>query len=255
MGKSPFPSRFYSDRLKAGKQVMAALRVGTSGYAYKEWKGSFYPKELPDRGMLAFYSQQLRTVEINHTFYRMPTEKVLEGWSESVPADFRFVLKANQKITHIQKLRDCGETLRRFLEPASVLARRELLGPILFQLPPTFRADARLLEDFLQLRPQAFRFALEVRHPSWHTEEIYSLLRRHQTALCLAETDKDSPPEITTADFVYARLRRPSYTAQELAAWKERCQAWQQQGLDVYIFFKHEEAGQAPAYARRLLAS
>jgi len=145
---------------------MAELRGGTSGYAYKEWKGSFYPEKLPDREMLGFYGQQLRTVEINHTFYRIPTEKVLEAWAESVPLGFHFVLKANQKITHIQQLRDCGETLRRFLEAASVLARRELLGPILFQLPPTFRADAALLEDFLQLRPRAFRFALEVRHPS-----------------------------------------------------------------------------------------
>lgn len=145
---------------------MAELRGGTSGYAYKEWKGSFYPEKLPDREMLGFYGQQLRTVEINHTFYRIPTEKVLEAWAESVPLGFHFVLKANQKITHIQQLRDCRETLRRFLETASVLARRELLGPILFQLPPTFRADAALLEDFLQLRPRAFRFALEVRHPS-----------------------------------------------------------------------------------------
>src|SRR3989338_2315802 len=121
---------------------MAELRGGTSGYAYKEWKGSFYPEKLPDREMLGFYGQQLRTVEINHTFYRIPTEKVLEAWAESVPLGFHFVLKANQKITHIQQLRDCRETLRRFLETASVLARRELLGPILFQLPPTFRPAA-----------------------------------------------------------------------------------------------------------------
>jgi uncharacterized protein YecE (DUF72 family) len=234
---------------------MGDLRVGTSGYAYKEWKGSFYPEGLPDREMLRFYSRQMRSVEINHTFYRMPTEKVLEGWAESVPAGFHFVLKANQKITHIQKLRDCEETVRRFLEAASVLARRELLGPILFQLPPTFRADAALLEDFLRLRPRAFRFALEVRHASWHSDETYALLRRHGAALCLAETEKGAPPEVTTADFVYVRLRRPSYTPKELAAWKARCQSWQEQGLDVYLFFKHEEAGQAPAYARRLLAS
>jgi len=205
--------------------------------------------------MLGFYSQQLQTVEINHTFYRMPAERVLENWAESVPAGFHFVLKANQKITHIQKLRDSADTLGRFLEAASVLARRELLGPILFQLPPTFRADTGLLEEFLQLRPRAFRFALEVRHPSWHTDETYSLLRRHGAALCLAETEEDTPPEVLTADFVYARLRRPSYTARELAAWKQRCQSWQQQGLDVYVFFKHEEAGQAPAYARRLLSA
>lgn len=234
---------------------MGELRVGTSGYAYKEWKGNFYPKELPDREMLRFYSQQLGTVEINHTFYRMPAEHILEGWAGSVPAGFQFALKANQKITHIQKLRDCGETLRRFLAPAAVLGHGDKLGPVLIQLPPTFRADPALLEEFLQLRPRAFRFALEVRHPSWHTEEVYSLLRRHATALCLAETEKDNPPEVLTADFVYARLRRPTYTAKELAAWKKRCDAWQRQGIDVYVYFKHEEAGRAPAYARQLLAT
>lgn len=234
---------------------MAELRVGTSGYAYKEWKGSFYPEQLPDREMLRYYSQQLGTVEINHTFYRMPTERVLEGWAASVPPGFHFVLKANQKITHIQKLRDCEETLRRFLEAAAVLAQRHLLGPLLFQLPPSFRADPALLEDFLKLRPRAFRFALEVRHASWHTEQIYSLLRRHGAALCLAETEKEGPPEVLTSDFVYVRLRRPFYSAKELAAWKRRFDAWRQQGRDVYVFFKHEEAGQAPAYARQLLSA
>lgn len=232
---------------------MPELRVGTSGYNYKEWKGSFYPQQLPDREMLRFYAQQLPTVEINYTFYRMPSERVLAGWAESVPEGFQFALKANQKITHVQRLHDCESPLRRFLEAASVLADGGHLAPVLIQLPPSFRAEWGVLENFLQLRPQAFRFALEVRHASWYNEQTYSLLRRHRTALCLAETEKDTTPEVLTTDFAYVRLRRPGYTPKELDAWKKRFQTWQRQGLDVYVYCKHEEAGRAPAYARRLL--
>lgn len=234
---------------------MAQLHVGTSGYAYKQWKGSFYPRKLADREMLGFYGQQFPTVEINHTFYRMPTERVLEGWAGSVSAGFHFALKANQRITHVQRLRGSADTVQRFLEVASVLAREDRLGPVLFQLPPSFRADLAVLEEFLQLRPRAFRFALEARHASWHTEETYSLLQRYGAALCLAETDKESPAEILTADFTYVRLRRDSYTPRQLAAWKQRFSNWIQKGIDVYAYFKHEEAGQAPTYARRLLSS
>ncbi len=230
------------------------LRVGTSGYAYKEWKGSFYPEKLPDGAMLRFYSQHFSTVEINHTFYRMPSEHVLVQWAESVPSDFQFALKVNQQITHIQRLRNSGSTLKRFLEVASVLAEGGRLGPVLIQLPPTFRAELNVLEDFLKLRPRAFRFALEVRHPSWHSQETYALLRQYQTALCLAETDKESPPEVFTADFTYIRLRREAYTPKQLSAWRERFELWLRQGMDVYAYCKHEDAGKAPAYARRLLA-
>jgi len=210
---------------------MAELRGGTSGYAYKEWKGSFYPEKLPDREMLGFYGQQLRTVEINHTFYRIPTEKVLEAWAESVPLGFHFVLKANQKITHIQQLRDCRETLRRFLETASVLARRELLGPILFQLPPTFRADAALLEDFLQLRPRAFRFALEVRHPSGTATRLIPCSaataprsawpKRTRTA-----RPKSSPPTLSTPASAGPPTPRRSWPPGSSAARPGSGRAW-----------------------------
>ena len=232
---------------------MARAFVGTSGWAYASWKPKFYPPEVKTAGFLRHYATRLPTTEVNYTFRHLPTEKTAAAWLEATPPGFVFALKASERITHVKRLREPAETLPLFLERAALIGER--LGPILFQTPPTLKRDDDRLAAFLASLPSEQRFALEVRHPSWHTEEIYSLLRRHQTALCLAETDKDSPPEITTADFVYARLRRPSYTAQELAAWKERCQAWQQQGLDVYIFFKHEEAGQAPAYARRLLAS
>ena len=229
---------------------MATLRVGTSGYAYKEWKGNFYPEKLPGREMLRFYGQQFPTVEINHTFYRMPTEKLLAEWAASVPGDFQFALKANQKITHHQKLRDSASTLARFLEVASLLGNQGRLGPVLVQLPPTFRADLKVLEDFLQLRPRAFRFAVEFRHPTWYAEETYLLLRQNGVALCLAETDEQNPPDLLTADFTYLRLRRENYTDRELTAWNQRCQNWVAQGIDVYAYFKHESAGLAPKYAR-----
>ncbi len=244
------PLRFWRRPISASAQ----LRVGTSGYAYKEWKGSFYPEKLPDSEMLRFYGQHFTTVEINHTFYRMPAERILLQWAENVPSGFQFALKVNQKITHIQKLRNCEATLKRFLEVASVLADGDHLGPILVQLPPTFCADLSLLEEFLKLRPRAFRFALEVRHSSWHNEQTYALLRQQQTALCLAETDKESAPEVLTADFTYVRLRRETYADKQLAAWKQRFIAWLGQGVEVYVYLKHEDAGKAPAYARRLIA-
>src|SRR5260370_33950724 len=198
------------------------LRVGTSGYSYKQWKGSFYPEKLPDKEMLSFYAKQFPTVEINHSFYRMPTENVLLQWAQTVPEGFRFALKANQQITHIQRLRNCETTLKRFLEDASVLNDVDDLGPILVQLPPTFKFDRPLLEDFLSLRPPAFHFAFEVRHPSWYTEETYTVLRQHETALCLSETEKQTPPEVLTAGFTYARLRLENYTPKQLPVWKKR---------------------------------
>src|SRR5437879_11211372 len=194
------------------------LLVGTSGYSYKQWKGSFYPEKLPDREMLTSYAKRFSTVEINHRVYRMPTENVLLQWAQTVPEGFRFAMKANQQITHIQRLRNCESTLKRFLEVASVLNDGDHLGPILVQLPPNFKFDRPLLEEFLALRPPAFQFAFEVRHPSWYADETYSVLRQHTTALCLAETEKQTPPDVLTADFTYIRLRMENYTPAQLAA-------------------------------------
>jgi uncharacterized protein YecE (DUF72 family) len=229
------------------------LLVGTSGYSYKEWKGNFYPEKLPDKQMLPFYAKQFSTVEINHSFYRMPTEVALLKWAEAVPPGFRFALKANQRITHIQRLRDCESTLKRFLEVASVLQDGDHLGPILIQLPPNFKFDRPLLEDFLALRPTAFRFAFEVRHPSWYLEDTYEVLRAHDTALCLSETDKQKPPDVITGKFTYVRLRLETYTGEQLAAWKRRIDAWLAEGIDVYAYCKHEDSGTAPRYARALM--
>lgn len=229
--------------------------MGTSGYAYKQWKGSFYPEKLPDREMLSFYGRQFRTVEINHSFYRMPVESMVGKWGERVPDGFQFALKLNQKITHIQKLRGAEDLLKRFLEAAAVLQPQNKLGPILVQVPPAFKADAAVLEGFLNLRPPAFRFAFEVRHPSWHTEETYALLRRHETALCMAETDKEPAPETLTANFAYLRLRKENYAPKELAAWRMKIESWLGQGIDVFAYLKHEDEGKAPAFARRLLGA
>lgn len=203
--------------------------------------------------MLSFYGKQFSTVEINHSFYRMPTEPALLNWAKSVPQGFRFALKANQQITHIKRLRNCQDTLKRFLEVASVLNDGDRLGPILVQLPPTFKFDRPLLEDFLVLRPPAFLFAFEVRHPSWYTDETYAVLRQHETALCLSETEKQTPPDVLTAGFTYARLRLENYTPKQLATWKKRFDAWLAQGIDVYAYCKHEDEGKAPAYAHHIL--
>jgi uncharacterized protein YecE (DUF72 family) len=203
--------------------------------------------------MLSFYAQQFPSVEINNTFYRMPTETTLLNWAKSVPEGFRFALKANQQITHLQRLRGCESALQRFLEAASALNEGDHLGPILVQVPPTFKFDRQLLEDFLALRPRAFLFAFEARHPSWYTDETYAVLRQHETALCLAETDNQSPPDVLTSSFTYVRLRLEDYTPEQLAAWRSRFDRWLEQGVDVYAYCKHEEAGKGPAYARQLL--
>ena len=205
--------------------------------------------------MLPFYSQHFSTVEINNTFYRMPTESLLSKWAGIVPEGFQFALKANQQITHIQRLRNSESTFKRFLEVASVLNDGNHLGPVLVQLPPNFKADPAVLEEFLKLRPPAFRMAFEVRHNSWHTEATYSLLRQYATALCIAETDEEeNPPDVLTADFTYLRLRRENYTDKQLLEWNDRIEAWLRQGVDVFTYFKHEDAGKATVYANRLLA-
>jgi len=205
--------------------------------------------------MLSFYAKQFSTVEINHSFYRMPKEAFLLNWAESVPQGFQFALKANQKITHIQRLRNCEETLKRFLEVASVLNDGDHLGPVLVQVPPNFKFDQPLLEDFLALRPAAFRFAFEVRHDSWYNEETYAVLRKHNTALCLADTDAQDPPEVLTADFAYVRLRRENYTPKQLRDWRKKFDGWLTQGIDAYVYCKHEEEGKGPAFVRMILVS
>ena len=226
------------------------LHVGTSGYSYKEWKGTFYPEGLPEKQMLRFYGERFRAVEINNTFYRMPKASVLESWAAEVPADFKFVLKASQRITHMQRLKDSGDSVSYLLEVAGTLKDR--LGPLLFQLPPFLQKDVPRLRDFLALLPPERRAAFEFRHQSWFEPEVFSLLRDHRVALCIAEAENDlQVPFVSTADWGYLRLRRPDYGDAELKTWVERVR--QQDWRDAFIFFKHEEEGKGPQMASRFL--
>jgi uncharacterized protein YecE (DUF72 family) len=200
--------------------------------------------------MLRFYGERFRSVEINNTFYRMPKASVLEAWAQEVPSDFSFVLKAPQRITHMQRLKDAGDSVSYFLDVAGVL--KERLGPLLFQLPPNMKKDAPRLREFLALLPTNRRVALEFRHESWFDEEVFQLLRDHQAALCIAEAeDGVEVPFVSTADWGYLRLRRPDYGDPELKAWLEKVRgpAWR----DAFIFFKHEEEGKGPLMAKRFV--
>ncbi|HEX5218649.1 MAG TPA: DUF72 domain-containing protein [Verrucomicrobiae bacterium] len=226
------------------------LYVGTSGYSYKEWKGPFYPKDLPDKQMLHYYGERFRSVEINNTFYRMPTASLLEGWAKEVPEDFKFVLKASQKITHFQRLKDVRDSVEYLLNVATTL--KERLGPLLFQLPPNLQKDVPRLRDFLMLLPPGSRAAFEFRHQTWFDEEVFGVLREFQAVLCIAEAENDLEiPFVSTADWGYLRLRRPDYGDAELKAWVDRVRqtGWK----DAFIFFKHEDEGKGPLMARRFL--
>jgi uncharacterized protein YecE (DUF72 family) len=226
------------------------LYVGTSGYSYKEWKGPFYPPKLPAKQMLPFYGAHFRTVEINYTFRRMPTSPMLQTWASAVPPGFQFVLKAPQWITHKKRLKDAGDSVSSFLEMAGKL--KERLGPLLFQLPPTFKKDVPRLCAFLTMLPFERRVAFEFRHPSWFDDEVFELLRDHRAALCLADADDGlEVPVVATTDWGCLRLRRPEYDDAALKRWvnQVRKQDWR----DAFVFFKHEDEGKGPQLAKRFL--
>jgi uncharacterized protein YecE (DUF72 family) len=227
------------------------LLAGTSGFSYQEWKGPFYPAELPDREMLGFYGQRLPAVEINNTFYRMPRAEMLAGWREKVRPEFRFVLKAPQRITHRERL-DGAESVATFWMNAQALGER--LGPVLFQLPPTLRADLEKLKRFTGGLPDGMRAAFEFRHPSWTDPAVVDVLRDAGCALCVADTDEGETPAIVpTGDWGYARLRRTRYSDADLIAWSQRLRA--QPWREVYVFFKHEDEGAAPRMALRMTSA
>jgi len=231
---------------------MPRLLVGTSGYNFPEWRGSFYPPKLPSRQWLEYYAHQLGTVEINYTFYRMPNEKTIAGWNAATPETFTFVLKAPQRITHIARLRNIDEPLRIFLELIRKLNAK--LGAVLFQLPPNYRKDLARLGDLLTQFPTDVRAACEFRHASWWSDDVYDLLRSTNTALCIADTEEGTTPEIATADFGYVRLRDTGYTGDELAGWLERLRETGREWTDAYVFFKHEDQGVGPKLAAQLTA-
>jgi len=216
------------------------ILVGTSGWSYKEWKGSFYPPKLPQAEMLGFYASRFPTVEVNNSFYRIPSEKVLAGWAEQVTPDFRFVLKASRRITHNSRLADEDGSLEYFLRAVNPLGER--LGTTLFQLPPTFKKDAVRLRDFLARLPKRWMAALEFRHASWFDDEVYDLLRSHDAALVAVdedETEGKGAPLVPTASWGYFRLRRTTYDTTALEAWASRIQqaGWK----EAYVFLKHED--------------
>ena len=225
--------------------------VGTSGYNYPEWKGSFYPEKMPAAKMLPFYAAAFSTVEINYTFYRVPNEKTLAGWSRETPDGFRLTLKAPKRITHIAKLHDCADLLQYFLKTAGTLGPK--LGAILFQLPPYFRKDLRVLDEFLALLPSGCCAAFEFRHASWMDAEVFARLRARNLALCIADSEKFSTPLEITADYGYFRLRDEGYTPEDLCRWAATIRTSAAACSDVFVYFKHEEAGKGPQFARRLL--
>ncbi len=226
------------------------LRIGTSGYSYKEWKGTFYPEDLEESEMLAFYAQHLSTVEINNTFYRLPTRRLLEGWAAKVPDAFRFVLKVSQKITHFKRLKGVEEETAFLVESSSVLGPK--LGALLVQITPKLSRDDDRLEGFLALLGPEVKAAVEVRNPTWMHPSVYAILERHGAALVASQTDEEPEPQmVRTAPWGYLRLRKTAYGPGEMAAWAHRIadQGWN----EAFVFFKHEEI--APDLAERLSAS
>ena len=225
--------------------------VGTSGYNYPEWKGSFYPATLPASKMLPYYAERFPTVEINYTFYRAPTEKILEGWDKATPDRFKLTLKAPRRITHDARLRDCADRVRQFLDTASILGPK--LGVLLFQLPPNLKKDVALFDTFLDAFPPRARAAFEFRHVSWLDEEIYTRLRARNLALCVADSEKLSTPVEITADYGYFRLRDEGYTPTDIDRWARVIRERTGPCTDVYVYFKHEERGKGPEFGRLLM--
>jgi uncharacterized protein YecE (DUF72 family) len=225
--------------------------VGTSGYNYPEWKGSFYPERLPASKMLPYYAERFQTVEINYTFYRMPTEKVVEGWHRATPEHFALTLKAPKRITHDARLRNCADRVRQFLEATTLLGPK--LGALLFQLPPNLKKDVGLLREFLDGFPPRVRAAFEFRHDSWFDDHVFEVLRERQMALCIADSEKLSTPLVTTAGFGYYRLRDEGYAADDITRWADVIRADAAGGREVFVYFKHEEEGKGPEFARLLM--
>lgn len=225
------------------------VRIGTSGWHYRHWKGCFYPKGLATTQWLGWYAQHFSCVELNNSFYKLPTDSAVRGWVEHTPDGFVFAVKASRLMTHLKKLNRCEETLSAFFNVIDGFG--EKLGPILFQLPPRWRADPERLARFLDLLPTKYTCAFEFRNPDWHREEVYQLLAAHNAGFCLFELNGLCSPEQLTSDTVYVRLHGPSdaycgdYSPETLEAWKQKLKIWHDQGLGVYLFFDNDQAGYA----------
>jgi uncharacterized protein YecE (DUF72 family) len=232
---------------------MARLFAGTSGFAYPKWKPLFYPAKLPANKFLEHYGQRLNSVEINYTFRRMPAAATLENWVAATPPGFVFALKGHMRITHIMRLKNAAEATGTFLRAIDPLRAARRLGPVLFQLPPQMRCDLDVLRTFLDLLPDDLRFAFEFRHTSWLVDEVYRLLEQRHISLCVAESEKLEVPEVITADFVYYRLRKPEYTADDIESIAARARELLAQGKDLFLMFKHEETPDGALHAEEVL--
>jgi uncharacterized protein YecE (DUF72 family) len=224
--------------------------VGTSGYSYKEWRGSFYPQKFAAKDMLPFYAARFDAVELNNTFYRVPQPAMVESWISQVPETFRFSVKASQRITHFKRLKEATEVTNYFLE--IVTALRERLGVVLFQLPPNMKKDTERLAAFLEQLPETIGAAFEFRHPTWFDDDVIQLLRKHNRVLCVSDTDELPASHIDrTADWGYLRLRRVNYSEPDLLMWVDRIKS--QKWESVYVFFKHEDEATGPKLAARFI--
>lgn len=225
------------------------LFIGTSGWHYRHWAGPFYPNGIATQKFLEFYAEHFPTVEINSTFYRLPTSETLTNWRDRTPPDFVFACKASRYVTHMKKLKDPRESINRFLEVVNVLGGK--LGPILFQLPPRWHARPQRLAAFLEAFPEGYRYAFEFRDETWFTEETFGLLSRHNVAFCIYDLDRKRVPDRLTSDFVYARLHGPDrpyrgrYGKRGLRAWALKICRWRNTGRDVYCYFDNDENGYA----------
>jgi uncharacterized protein YecE (DUF72 family) len=230
------------------------ILVGTSGYNYPEWKGSFYPSDLPASKMLPYYASKFPTVEINYTFYRMPTPKLIAGWRAQVPPEFRFTLKAPKRITHDKRLRaaDVAESVNGFITAASELGPQ--MAALLFQLPPNFKKDVGLLKEFLALLPPKTTAAFEFRNASWLEEDVFEALRARNIALCIADSETRETPMISTADYAYFRLRDEGYGDGDIAKWADAAKQLGQSAKDVFVYFKHEDEGKGAAFGQQMMA-
>jgi len=232
------------------------IHIGASGWSYKHWAEAFYPEELPDKEKLQFYANHFRTVEINSTFYHLPLESTVKKWREQVPDDFIFAVKASRYITHIKRLLD-EESVKNFLGRAKLL--KEKLGVILFQLPPSFKANNERLENFIRLLPKKYRYTVEFRDDSWFTEETYEILRKRDVAICFSDLKGKCTPLVLTASFVYVRLHGPQkayrglYNSKELAEWAKRLDRWSRAGKTCFLYFDNDERGYAIKNAAELI--
>jgi uncharacterized protein YecE (DUF72 family) len=233
---------------------MATLFAGTSGFAYTSWKPGFYPAKIPSKDFLKHYATRLNAVEINYTFRQLPSASTLENWVKASPDGFLFACKAHMRITHLLRLKESDFT-QVFFKAIDPLRATRRLGPVLFQLPPNFKADTALLAAFLAKLPEDIRCAFEFRNSTWLTGEVYRLLEKHRVAICLAESETFEAPEVITAGFVYVRLRKEDYSLEDRREIAVRAGRLLAEGRDVFVFFKHEDTPDGAMYAEELSAA